>query len=77
MPDTLEEGVLYISLLYDTAIHKCCCGCGNDVVTPGHPNGWQMTLTEPNLVSLHPSIGNWQFACKSHYWVRNNVVIWC
>jgi hypothetical protein len=25
---------------------------------------------------LHPSIGNWSFACQSHYWIRNNRVEW-
>ena len=27
-------------------------------------------------VSLHPSIGNWGFPCRSHYWIRNNKVQW-
>jgi hypothetical protein len=27
-------------------------------------------------VSLIPSIGNWSFACKSHYWISNNKVLW-
>ncbi|WP_245801874.1 DUF6527 family protein [Chitinophaga sancti] len=25
-------------------------------------------------VSLHPSIGNWQFNCKSHYWINKDVI---
>jgi hypothetical protein len=32
MPDKLEEGILYVSAQYGTAIHKCCCGCGEKVV---------------------------------------------
>jgi len=27
-------------------------------------------------ISLHPSIGNWSFECRSHYWIRNNQVVW-
>lgn len=27
-------------------------------------------------VSLAPSIGNWSFACKSHYWITGNEVRW-
>jgi hypothetical protein len=27
-------------------------------------------------VSLDPSIGNWSFPCRSHYWIRNNKVRW-
>ena len=25
---------------------------------------------------LYPSIGNWQFPCRSHYWIRRNRIIW-
>jgi len=34
IPEKIEEGVLYISIQYCTAIHNCVCGCGNEVVTP-------------------------------------------
>ena len=34
LPDTLEEGKIYISIPYATATHRCCCGCGNEVVNP-------------------------------------------
>ena len=44
IPDTLEDGVLYISLKYCTAIHKCVCGWGNEVVTPISPTDWTLTL---------------------------------
>ena len=27
-------------------------------------------------VSLHPSIGNWGLACRSHYWIEKNKVRW-
>lgn len=27
-------------------------------------------------MTLHPSIGNWSFACQSHYWIRRNQVVW-
>jgi hypothetical protein len=27
-------------------------------------------------ISLYPSIGNWNFACQSHYWIRRNEVRW-
>jgi len=26
-------------------------------------------------VSLFPSVGNWKYACKSHYWIRENKVV--
>jgi hypothetical protein len=73
-PRVLEEGVLYISEECELAAHKCCCGCGEDVITPLNPARWRLNR-QGGRVSLHPSIGNWKFACRSHYWIRNNRVI--
>ena len=75
VPDSLEEGVLYVSLRFATVLHLCCCGCGNEVVTPLDPTDWQMTF-DGRSVSLMPSIGNWSFECQSHYWVTRNQVQW-
>lgn len=75
IPETIEEGKLYISEVYQTAIHKCCCGCGEEVVTPLSPVDWQLKK-DMNSVSLRPSIGNWNYRCKSHYFITNNRVIW-
>jgi hypothetical protein len=73
IPEQLENEVLYISLLYCTAVHKCICGCGNEVVTPITPTDWQVTF-DGETVSLSPSIGNWSFDCQSHYWIVNNKI---
>ena len=75
IPDQLDDGVLYISEKYSTVIHKCCCGCGEEVVTPLSPVEWQLRKKD-DLVSLSPSIGNWNFSCQSHYWIRGNRVVW-
>src|SRR5438105_429268 len=74
-PTDLEEGRLYISIPYATAAHKCCCGCGNQVVTPLTPTDWSLTY-DGESVSLSPSIGNWSFECRSHYWIRRSQVVW-
>ncbi|HAY3551889.1 TPA: hypothetical protein JRX79_002297 [Elizabethkingia meningoseptica] len=73
IPEKVEEGILYISIEYCTAIHKCVCGCGNEVVTPLSPTDWKLTFNGKSI-SLHPSIGNWNFGCQSHYWIRNNKI---
>lgn len=73
-PELLEEGTLYISDKFSIAGHKCCCGCGEEVITPLNAAQWQVRR-EGGLVSLHPSIGNWKFACRSHYWIRKNRVV--
>lgn len=75
IPDRLNEGVLYICERYRTAAHKCCCGCGEEVITPLTSADWSLRK-EGNTVTLFPSIGNWSFACRSHYWVRRNQVVW-
>lgn len=73
IPDIIEEGVIYVTLQYCTAIHKCVCGCGNEVVTPISPTDWKLTF-DGESISLSPSIGNWNFECRSHYWVTNNKI---
>lgn len=75
MPDIIEDGILYISLDYGTVIHKCPCGCGSEVNTPLTPTGWKM-IYNGEVISLKPSVGNWSFECKSHYWITNNMVEW-
>jgi len=75
IPKVLPDGVIYISIPYVTVIHNCCCGCGVRVVTPLSPVEWTLSF-DGRSVSLSPSIGNWSFPCRSHYWIRNNRVIW-
>lgn len=75
IPENIEKEVIYISIPYSTAVHKCCCGCGNKVVTPISPTDWKL-IFDGKSISLHPSIGNWGFKCQSHYWIKNNKVEW-
>lgn len=75
IPSELQEGTLYVSVQYATAVHTCACGCGNKIVTPISPAGWRL-LFDGDSVSLTPSIGNWQFPCRSHYWIKSNKVRW-
>lgn len=75
IPTHLEDGVLYVSEKYQTAIHKCCCGCGQEVVTPLSSAQWQVRIVGEK-VTLYPSIGNWNSKCKSHYWIKKNRIVW-
>lgn len=75
IPKDLGEGVLYISIPYTTAVHRCFCGCGLKVVTPIRPTEWRLTF-DGETATLWPSIGNWDYPCRSHYWVRGDRVVW-
>lgn len=75
IPNDLKDGTIYVSVVYATVAHKCCCGCGREVVTPLSPTDWKLTF-DGESVSLDPSIGNWNFACQSHYWIKRNRVKW-
>ena len=75
IPDELKEGTIYISIRFASAVHLCCCGCGNRVVTPLRPTDWKL-IFDGKTISLEPSIGNWSFPCQSHYWIRRNRVKW-
>ena len=74
LPDALEPGILYISVEYGTAGHLCCCGCGEEVVTPLTPTDW-LIIFNGETVSLKPSVGNWTLACRSHYVIQAGRVI--
>lgn len=75
IPDDLKERTLYISIKYSTAVHKCFCGCGREVVTPISPTAWRL-IFDGKTVSLHPSIGSWNLPCQSHYFITRNKVVW-
>ena len=74
VPAELQEGVLYICLDCDVVVHKCACGCGEKVVLPLSPEHWK--LSYDGEVTLFPSIGNYQYDCKSHYFIRDGRIVW-
>ena len=75
IPDDLDENKLYISMEYSTVAHKCACGCGEEVTIPLSPTDWKLEF-DGATVTLWPSIGNWSFACRSHYWIKSNRICW-
>ena len=75
IPERVEDGTVYISTSHALAVHKCCCGCDNEVVTPLAPNEWSLNF-DGETISLNPSIGNWSFPCESHYWIQRDQVRW-
>lgn len=74
MPKTLEPGILYASEEYGAVAHLCACGCAAKIRTPLGPTDWRFEDT-PEGPTLVPSIGNWQQACRSHYWIRRGAIV--
>jgi hypothetical protein len=75
VPKILESGILYVADEFDIAVHRCACGCGSKVTTPLGPTEWQL-IEKNGLPTLHPSIGNWQLPCRSHYLIVAGKVRW-
>lgn len=75
IPETLDRDVLYVSMTFATAMHLCACGCGREVVTPLSSTDWKLWF-DGEHVTLYPSVGNWSFPCRSHYWIRKNGIHW-
>jgi hypothetical protein len=66
IPEELGEGVVYVSIDYRVAVHRCCCGCGERAVTPLNPAQWSV-MYDGETVSLDPSIAGGR--CNSHYFI--------
>ena len=75
IPEELRDGMLYVSMRFATVSHLCACGCRSKVVTPLKPTDWKLTF-DGKTITLDPSIGNWSFPCRSHYWISKNRVRW-
>lgn len=75
MPETLDPGMIYISIKYKTTVHLCASGCGNKVVLPLSPAEWRFTY-DGDSISMSPSVGNWEFPCRAHYCIRSGRVEW-
>jgi hypothetical protein len=73
IPDVLEPNKVYISEQYKCAVHSCLCGCGEKTIMPlSEKYGWSL-IKNDGKVSFTPSIGNYNFECKSHYVITNNI----
>ena len=71
----MVDGELYISMEYRVSAHRCCCGCGEKVILMFSKQDWNLQFD--GTVSIRPSVGNFSFPCKSHYFITNNKVVWC
>lgn len=74
IPKEIENGVLYVSMENSICIHLCACGCNEKVITRLSPKDWNLLYNGKDL-TMNPSIGNWNFKCRSHYWIRKNTFV--
>lgn len=76
--DTIKTGEIWISLKYRTVNLRCPCGCGDLTVLSLQPSRWHVHF-DGKSVSLDGPMGGSVWAhsgCGSHYFIRNNAVIW-
>ena len=76
--DTIKAGEIWISLRHRTVNLRCPCGCGDLTVLSLHPSRWHVHF-DGKSVSLEGPTGGSVWAnsgCGSHYFIRNNAVIW-
>lgn len=44
-------------------------------MTPLNPAQWRI-IEKNGKISLNPSVGNWSYPCQSHYFIKNNRIVW-
>lgn len=85
IPDTLEEGILYISNIFKCSNHLCACGCKQQTYLPfkyisinNEERGWEHNNNN-GLITIRPSIGNFsgEKPYHAHYHITNNKIEWC
>lgn len=74
--EDMVNGIVYVAPHFECVLHKCMCGCGEVISTPITQGQWSWEFDGRNIC-LTPSIGNFSYPCKSHYFLKNGVVIWC
>ena len=74
-PSNPEPGIFYYSEEFRSSLHLCACGCGYHVVLPIKLAGWALVRTGSSF-SLNPSVGNREFACRSHYLLKDGQIVW-
>ena len=75
VPTDPAPGVLYVSMIFRTTMHLCACGCANETWVPIRPRRHHLRF-DGEAITLDGSIGNWDFPCRSHYWIRCGRIVW-
>ena len=80
LPETgaIKTGELWITHKHRTVNLRCPCGCGGLTVLSLHPSRWHVYFDGKSVSLKGPTGGSvWaNSGCGSHYYIRNNAVIW-
>ena len=76
--EAIKDGELWISHKHRTVNLRCPCGCGDLTVLSLHPSRWHVHFDGKSVSLDGPTGGSvWAYSgCGSHYFIRNNAVIW-
>jgi hypothetical protein len=74
VPAQLDEGIVYHTEEFELAALLCACGCGHRVtlLVPDSHEVWD----DRGYATIRPSIGVFDGACKSHYFISSGDVEW-
>lgn len=80
LPETsaIKAGELWITHKHRTVNLRCPCGCNELTVLSLHPSRWHVHFNGKSVSLDGPTGGSvWaNSGCGSHYYIRNNEVIW-
>ena len=76
--EAIKDGDLWISHKHRTVNLRCPCSCGDLTVLSLHPSRWHVYFDGKSVSLEGPTGGSvWTHSgCGSHYYIRNNTVIW-
>lgn len=84
--EDMEEGVIYVHKESTQSFHNCLCGCkepvvmaldfinidGEEIKGIWPPGNWNLTIKD-GKATFSPSVGNYEFPCKSHYIITKGI----
>lgn len=81
-PEEFKEGEIYVKNdgPYRGSFHLCPCGCGEPVYLEYGPRHWDLKLRldgdKAESITVSPSIYTPDYKCQSHYFIRDNKIVW-
>ena len=82
IPTPLQAHTVYIIGIKGNewlAVLECPCGCGSKIqlnLLPQERPCWKWNINRNGNVTLTPSVWR-KIGCKSHFFVRDGLILWC